>query len=360
MKLLTLILCVLSFNLYGFDWEGHRGARGLYPENTISGMEEALKYPINTLEMDVVVTKDKKIILSHEPWMSEKICLAPDGKKITGRKFNIYKMNYDEVLKFDCGSLRNADFPDQFLASTGKPTLEKLLEVIETKYKDRKINYNIEIKYSKEWEKEGYVPDYRFFADETIKVIKKHLPESRFMIQSFNFEVLNHIRKIYPEIKLSALNTKAIPPEELMKELGFMPEAYSPFYKNLTPSIVKAYKPLTIKLIPWTVNEVEVMEELIQLGADGIITDYPNLIEKVGQKKCRTGENLFENKCVKIPRKAIASDNPPGWVCEKGYIQKRNSCIKISIPENASFLPDGKTWECNVGYERYRTTCRKK
>lgn len=360
MKLLTLILCVLSFNLYGVDWQGHRGARGLYPENTISGMEEALKHPITTLEMDVVITKDKKIILSHEPWMNAEICLGPQGKKIQGKKYNIYKMNYDEVLKFDCGSLRNKGFPRQFLASTGKPTLEKVLSVIEEKYKDRKIHYNIEIKYTKEWEKQGFVPGFRTLSDETIKIIKKFLPESRYSIQSFNFDVLNHIRKTNPKVRLSALNTKSIAPEDLVQELGFMPEFYSPYFKNLTPSIVKAYKPLTIKLIPWTVNDVETMEELIKLGVDGIITDYPDLIEKVGQKKCKEGENLFEEKCVKIPVHGEASHNPPGWVCKKGHIQKRNRCIKIALPENATFLPDGKTWECNVGYERYRTICRKK
>lgn len=360
MKLLTLILCALSFNLYGVDWQGHRGARGLYPENTITGMEEALKYPITTLEMDVVITKDKKVILSHEPWMNGEICLSPQGKKIKEKEFNIYKMDYDEILKFDCGSLRTKEFPYQVLASTGKPTLEKVLSVIESKYKERKINYNIEIKYTKEWEKKGFVPDLRTFSEEVIKVIKKHLPESRYIIQSFNFDVLNHVRKIYPEIRLSALNTKAVAPEDLVQELGFMPEFYSPYFKNLTPAIVKAYKPLTIKLIPWTVNDVEAMEELINLGADGIITDYPNLIEKVGEKKCKEGENLFEKKCVKIPSHAVASSNPPGWVCKKGYVQKRGGCIKIILPKNATFLPDGKTWECNIGYERYRSLCRKK
>jgi hypothetical protein len=108
------------------------------------------------------------------------------------------------------------------------------------------------------------------------------------------------------------------------------------------------------------VNNVTDMKNLIDMGVDGIITDYPNLIPQVQTKKCPPGHNLFENRCVRVPAHALPSDKNPGWVCKAGYQQKRNRCIKINVPRNAHLLEDGKTWACNEGYVRYRGTCRKK
>lgn len=357
MKLIPLILCVLSSTAFAMDWQGHRGARGIYPENTIGGMEEALKYNVTTLEMDVVMTKDKKIILSHEPWINGKVCLAPNGKTIKDESFQIYKLTHEEIVRFDCGSLKNSEFPEQLQISTGKPTLEKVIEVIEAK---KQVHYSIEIKYSPEWEKRGLVPNVKEFSESVMSVLKKKLPYSRYTIQSFSFEVLRYIHDFYPDVQLSALTINNYSPGELKEALGFLPRIYSPLYKKLAPHMVKEFHAAGMKVIPWTVNELSVMEELVNLKVDGIITDYPNLISRVGEKKCKEGENLFENKCVKIPAHAVASSNPPGWVCKSGRIQKRNSCIKVLVPEGGSLLPDGKTWECNVGYERYRGLCRKK
>ncbi len=101
-----------------FDVQGHRGARGLRPENTIPGFLVAIDSGVTTIELDVVITKDKQVVVSHEPWMSAAICLDPSGSTLQAKeekKFNIYQMTYDEVRQFDCGSLENKDFP-----ATGK------------------------------------------------------------------------------------------------------------------------------------------------------------------------------------------------------------------------------------------------
>jgi glycerophosphoryl diester phosphodiesterase len=110
--ILSLLVFIPSLS-FAFDWQSHRGARGLYPENTTGAMLEALKYPINTLELDVVVTADKKVIVSHEPWMSDEICLDPDGKSFEGKKYNISKMSLKDVQEFDCGSKPHPRFPRQ-------------------------------------------------------------------------------------------------------------------------------------------------------------------------------------------------------------------------------------------------------
>jgi glycerophosphoryl diester phosphodiesterase len=362
-RIALCILLTLSEYSFAFDWQGHRGARGLYPENTIGAMEEALKFPITTLELDVVISKNSKVIVSHEPWMHEDICLDPEGKRIKGRKYNIFKMTYEDITKFDCGSLPHPRFPGQKKINTGKPTLEKLIKVNEETLKKLNRNdvvYNVEIKSLPEYERDGFQPNYKDFSDLVTKALLELLPASKFTIQSFDWRVLQHINKTHPDLKLSALKEGSISPVEDLKKLGFKPYAFSPYFKFLTKDHVDYFHKLEIKVIPWTVNELADMEQLISLKVDGIITDFPNLIGEVGMKKCKDGYNLFEGSCVEIPAHALPSHQNPGWVCKAGHIQKRSHCIKITIPKHGHLLPDGKTWECDKGYVRYRSTCKKR
>lgn len=275
---------VLSLNTaYAFDWQGHRGARGLYPENTLGAMELALNYPIKTLEFDVVVTKDKKIILSHEPWMSHVICKTPEGKKIKGKEYNIYQMNLVEVQAFDCGTLPHPDFPQQKKIKSVKPTLEDVVTGIEKQLKDKKraaISYNIEIKSSLENEKSGFQPAYQEFSELVISELRKHLTLDRFSIQSFDWRVLQYLHHKHPDIRLVALKYGSFEVEGVIKELGFKPWAFSPWFKDLTEEKVIAWQKKQVLVIPWTVNEMSDLKTIKELGVDGIITDYPDRIEK--------------------------------------------------------------------------------
>lgn len=359
---LSWLLLLLTSVVWAFDWQGHRGARGLYPENTIGAMEEALKYPVTTLELDVVVSKDNKVIVGHEPWMNGDICLGPGGVRITGKEYNIFKMKFEEIVKFDCGSLPYSRFPDQKKIAVGKPTLEKLLEVTEDTLKKLNrtfVEYNIEIKSTLEDEKKGFQPDYKTFSDLVIKTIRQQLPSEKFTIQSFDWRVLKYIHEKYPDVRLVALEEGSVDPKKVLKELGFAPYVFSPWYKNLTKEDVQEFHQLNVKVIPWTVNDVEDMVKLRDMGVDGIITDYPNLISDVVSPKCRKGTNFFEGRCVAVPVHAVPSSSNPGWICKKGYIQKRSKCVKLSIPKNAHLSGDGKTWECDEGYKRYRSKCIK-
>lgn len=260
------------------DWQGHRGARGLYPENTIGAMEVALKYPVTTLEFDVVISKDHKVIVSHEPWMNEDTCLDPGGKRVKGKKHNFYQMTAFEIQQFDCGSLPHKRFPEQVKVPEKRPLLDDLLKV--TEKKRNTIQYNIEIKSTPEDEKAGYQPDIKTFSDTVIKVISEQIPYSRFTIQSFDWRVLSYINSRYPEVRLSALSDGKINPEKQIKDLGFKPEIFSPHYKKLSKKHVDAFHAMNIKVIPWTVNDVGDMNEMIGMGVDGIITDYPDRIVK--------------------------------------------------------------------------------
>jgi glycerophosphoryl diester phosphodiesterase len=360
---LSFLLLVFSFQAISLDWQGHRGARGLYPENTIGAMEEALKFPITTLEFDVVLSKNLEIIVSHEPWMSEEICLDKDGKRFKGKIHNIFRMTYEEIATYDCGSIPHPRFPEQKNISTGKPTLEKLLQVTEellAKLNRTNLSYNIEIKSTPEDERAGYQPGVNVFSDTVIKFLKSKLPVERFTIQSFDWRVLKYIHKNYPDVRLVALIEKKITPEKNLKDLGFNPFVFSPYYKDLSKEHVQFFHDKGIKVIPWTVNGPKEMEAMIALGVDGIITDYPDRISQIDQRKCKKNENLFEGDCVTVPENALPSESNPGWVCKAGYVQKRLHCLKIELPEHAILLPDGKSWECIDGYVRYRTKCKKK
>lgn len=363
MKFLLPLLSILFISeATAIDWQGHRGARGLYPENTIGAMEEALKYPVTTLELDVVVSKDMKVVVSHEPWMNEDICLDPQGKRVKGKKHNLYKMTYEEITKYDCGSLPHRRFPEQKKVSVGKPSLEKLISVTEETLKNlnrTQVEYNIEIKSTPDDEKDGFQPDVKTFSDLVIETIKKQLPVSKFTIQSFDWRVLQYIHESYGDVRLVALTEDSIDPEGDLKKLGFNPYVYSPYFKNLKSAHVEAFHKLGIKVIPWTVNDVSDMKEMMEMRVDGIITDYPDRIEATTRKACKDRENFFEGNCVKMPAHSVPSESTPGWDCKKGYVQKRKSCIKIAVPKHGHLTPDGKNWECDEGYERYRSTCKK-
>ena len=280
MNQLIVLLFVISAGAFAMDWQGHRGARGLYPENTIGAMEVALKYPVTTLEFDVVLSKDHKVIVSHEPWMHKEICLDPSGKRVKGKKHNLYKLTAEEIQRYDCGSLPHSRFPEQKKIKEKKPLLVELLNV--TEEKNKFIRYNIEIKSTPEDEASGYQPDIKTFSDIVLKTVLEKLPASRFTIQSFDWRVLQYIRKTYPHVKLSALYDGSIYPEKHIEALGFRPDIFSPYYKKLSKKHVDAFHAMNIKVVPWTVNEVDDMNAMINMGVDGIITDYPDRIMKTG------------------------------------------------------------------------------
>ncbi len=361
MKYFFLFLIAPAF-ASGFDWEGHRGARGLMPENTIEAMREALRYPVTTLEMDVVISKDKKVVVSHEPWIATEFCVHPEGKTFKEKEFNLYKMDYSEILRFDCGSKKHPRFPDQKKMSVGKPLLSTLLADIEAQLKKEKrsVMYNIEIKSLPEDEKKGFQPKVPEFTDLVVAEIRAYLPEDRFIIQSFDPRVLIYMKKQYPQIQLSYLTEKKESPEQVKKALGFTPAIFSPDYTLLSYDDIPLFHAQDMRVIPWTVNNREDMKKLMGMGVDGIITDYPDLIYKVIEKECPQGFNYFEGDCVKIPTHAEASDTNPGWNCKSGYIQRRFHCDRIKVPSHAILLPDGKSWACKENYERYRERCQKK
>lgn len=264
-----------------FDVQGHRGARGLMPENSIPAFLTALDSGVTTIELDVVVTSDKKLVLSHEPWIAASICYDSAGGIIAEKdekKFNIYHMTYGQVVKFDCGSKANQEFPDQQKIVTSKPLLRDVVVAVENRIKSYnyyEVDYNIEIKSSPETDKKFH-PTIEEYSELIYELMDEYIPLERLVIQSFDFRVLKYWHEKHPEIRLSALvsNNKSI--DTNLEQLGFSPSVYSPQFKLIDKAKVQYLHSKNIRVIPWTVNETRDMLALKGMGVDGLITDYPN------------------------------------------------------------------------------------
>jgi glycerophosphoryl diester phosphodiesterase len=265
-----------------FDKQGHRGARGLMPENTIPAMIKALDLGVTTLEMDAVITADRKVILSHEPYYNYEITTAEAANPVTRENqesFAIYTMTYDQTLKFDVGLKPNAAFPRQQKVKAIKPLLSDVIDSVESyvaKNNKSPVNYNIETK-SKPSGDNKFHPAPEEYVDLLMGIINQKNISARSVIQSFDFRTLQVMHKKYPGIRLSALIQNPRSVESNLKELGFTPDIYSPHFSLVTTQLIEACHNLKMKIIPWTVNDKAKINELQKMGVDGIISDYPDL-----------------------------------------------------------------------------------
>lgn len=267
-----------------FDTQGHRGCRGLMPENTWPAMKHALDLGVTTLEMDVVITKDKKVVLSHEPFFNHQISTKPGGSPVTEaeeRSLNIYSMSYGEVKKFDVGLRPHPRFPRQEKLAVAKPLLSDLLDSVAAYVASNKRElpfFNIETK-SDPVTDHIYHPAPAEFVDLVMEVVRDKQVEDRVIIQSFDFRTLRYLHQKYPMVKTAMLiedfDERGI--RDQIRSLGFTPTIYSPEHKMVSESLVKTCHDQNILIIPWTVNDKARIEELKAMGVDGIISDYPDL-----------------------------------------------------------------------------------
>ena len=285
--LAVIVLCSeLTAQTYipKFDIQGHRGARGLRPENTIPAFLLALDSGVTTIELDLAVTKDGQLVVSHEPWMSPAICTDPSGKSDdkNERKHNIYQMTYAQVKLWDCGSKGNGNFSQQEKMAASKPLLSDVIVAVENHIKSfsrYEVDYNIEIKSLPEGENKFH-PKPAVFSEMVFKLVDQYLPLDRVVIQSFDFRVLKYWHEKYPAVRLSALVENKDTIDENLAELGFTPSVYSPDYNLVTREMVTELHSKKMRVIPWTVNEPGDMLSLKGMNVDGFITDYPDRAAK--------------------------------------------------------------------------------
>jgi glycerophosphoryl diester phosphodiesterase len=243
---------------------GHRGARARRPENTIPAFQYAIEQGVDALEMDMAVTKDNVIVISHDPILEPPVCTGPAAKAV------IHELTLVEVRQWDCGAVRNPRFQtQQTIPGTRVPTLDDVFQLATR----GTFDYNIETKSFPD--KPEYTPPPEEFARMVLTEIRKHKLEKRIILQSFDFRTLVAMRKLAPEIRLSAL-TESDPRDFLAiaAEAG-KAEIVSPEFHLVTAAKVEAAHRAGVQVVPWTANAPEDWDRLIQAKVDAIITDDP-------------------------------------------------------------------------------------
>lgn len=264
-----------------FDLQGHRGARGIMPENTIPAFLKAVDLGVDTVEFDVVVTADGKILVSHEPWFNHLFSTKPNGEPVIESEemdFNIYEMTYEETQQFDVGKRGNPNFPDQQPMEVTKPLMTDAIQAVEEYAGENDLpplHYNIETKSRPEWYGE-YVPGPEEFSRLLFEELNELGVLDRVIIQSFDPSTLIAFKQLAPEVRQAMLVSNDVLPDMYINLLGYTPDIWSPDYKLLDAESVSELQSKGMKVIPWTVNTVDEMRELLRFGVDGFITDYPD------------------------------------------------------------------------------------
>jgi len=266
----------------GFDLQGHRGARGLVPENTLPSFRRALELGVTTLELDVVLAADGTVVVSHEPWMMREKCFLPDGDPIPegeSRSHNIYELSYDRIAAYDCGRTLSA-FPEQEGVSAPKPRLRDVVEMAEAyvaAHERDPVFYNVEIKSRPDWEG-TFQPEPGSYVRRVLASMTETGVAPRTTIQSFDPRIVEAAHRQNDVVRLAFL-VGASGDEGLEENLGrlsFVPDVYSPNAALVDEALVTAVHDRGLRLVPWTVNDPAAMRRLIRLGVDGLITDYPD------------------------------------------------------------------------------------
>ena len=281
MKLKLVALCMIMGAITAASGprilvQGHRGARGARPENTIPAFEYAIGIGVDALELDMTVTLDDVIIVSHDLEMSPTICQGPKGK------VPIRSLTLAQVKEYDCGALKHPDFPNQQpVPGTRKPTLDEVFDLAPRGTFDFNIETKIDAKHPE------LAPEPPEYARLVVDAVRRHHLEKRVIVQSFDFRTLAEVKKLAPEIRLSALYAGM--PKDFVKisqEAGA--PIVSPVLYIVTQKKVQKAHAAGLQVIPWTANKPGQWDKLIKAKVDAIITDDPAaLIEYLKAKGLR-------------------------------------------------------------------------
>ncbi len=291
MKKLFIPVLLVMLSVYckaqypAFFKVGHRGTRGLMPENTIPAMEKGIEAGANTVELDVHISRDGQVLVYHDESFNPDYTSMPDGSDIPKdqrKKYTFYQMDYPEIRKFIIGRKEYPAFPQQQRTDCYTPLLGEMIDSVEAFTKSHHlpdVYWLVEIK-SKE-KTDGFEQPV---PEEYVKILlsvldSKHLGR-RLIVQSFDMRPLQVIHRLRPDIQLGFLtDDKNASFDENIAKLGFIPAFYNPNYRLVTPALVKQCHDKKILIEPWTVNTPESVQQIKGLGVDGIITDYPNLLK---------------------------------------------------------------------------------
>ncbi len=293
-SLLTLMLVVAllpavmaTAPLPTFFKVGHRGTRGMMPENTIPAMIRAIEVGANTLEFDVHITRDGQVVVYHDASFDPAYTTKPDGSEIQPverGKYVFYQMNYSEIRPFRIGEKVYPIFPQQQHMRTYAPLLSEMIDSVEAynkKHNKPPVYYLLEIKSSEKTDgKEQPAPEEFVKILMEVKQLKKL--KQRLLIQSFDIRPLQVLHRTHPKVTLGFLTgDKNVSFYQQLESLGFLPAFYNPHFSLVTKELLDYCHGKGMKVVPWTVADVEDMKRLKGMGVDGIITDFPDRINKL-------------------------------------------------------------------------------
>ncbi len=288
-----------------FDLQGHRGARGLAPENTLPAFARALSIGVTTLELDTGITEDGIVVIAHDRRLNPDIARGSDGRWLASQPHAIHDLTFHELQRYDVGRIRpGSDYSKRFpyqsrMDNLRIPRLQDLFELVRHA-RNSEVRFNIETKLSPLEPNDTVGPDV--FGRALIKVVRENGMAHRTVIQSFDWRTLAIVQKEAPEIATSFLTEQQQSNDTIgagsdtpspwtglrFRDYGSVPKMikaaggtiWSPNFRDLTEPLVKEARGLGLKVLPWTVNERADMERLIDWGADGLITDYPDRLRE--------------------------------------------------------------------------------
>ncbi len=266
---------------------GHRGAGAVLPENTIAAFKEALRVGVDVLELDLAVSKDNVLVVSHDLFVNSSICLDSRGKRVP-QNIAFRDLTLKDIKTFDCGTLVHPKFPKQKARRHEKiPTLDEVFQMVKTSplKTAKSVHFNIETKIVPG--KPELTPSPRRFAQLLALSIERNQMTQRVIVQSFDHRTLKEIKKRLPNIRVSALIGGMLP-DLVSVARAINAEYISPHYLWITETEVNELRNAGIKVIPWTVNDKRDWQRVVDMGVDGIISDDPGaLIKFLSQKGLR-------------------------------------------------------------------------
>jgi glycerophosphoryl diester phosphodiesterase len=311
-SLAFLLLPALAAPSLAFDLEGHRGARGLAPENTLAAFRRALEIGVTTIETDMAVTRDDIVVISHNPSLNPDLVRDPEGRWPASPGPPIRTLTLAELRRYDIGRINPMSqyarqFPNQQAVDGERfPKLSELFDL--AKASGKPVRFNIETKITPT--SDADTPDPATFARLVIAAVRAGNVVDRVTVQSFDWRTLIEVKRIAPEIETSCLTIQTQNDDTVQQSPdggpsqwhaklalrdygGSLPAlvqaagcgVWSMFWRNLTPKDLAAAHALGLKVLPWTVNERGDIRSLIDLGVDGIITDYPDRLREVMAEK---------------------------------------------------------------------------
>lgn len=309
--IVALTPALIALPCMAFDLEGHRGTRGLAPENTLAAFRRALDIGVTTLETDLAVTRDSVLVISHERWLNPDLVRTPDGRWLLAKGPPIHTLTLAELKRYDIGRIDPSSryakqFPEQRAVDGERfPTLAQVFDL--AKAHPHPVRLNIETKLDPAHPEDTVDPVT--FARLVVDAVTNAQMSERVTVQSFDWRTLREVKKLAPSMRTACLtmetnDTNNVQPTpngaspwtaglDLRDYAGSVPrlaqaagcDIWSPFWRNVTPQTIAETHSLRMQVLPWTVNEPSQMARLIDEGVDGIITDYPDRLRKVMEEK---------------------------------------------------------------------------